>query len=376
MNSTNGEKIALFTMQRRWTAVHMPRVARMISELPDLDGVRLACSMHLDIKMIPFVAGVLAKGAAVYLTTCNPTTVRDEVVAYLVGKGAQAHAWRDMPAAAYDDAIQRAIAWQPTHLCEMGAAITAVLHQTPPDPFPPIRAGLEATGSGITALAGLTPRYPIFNWDDVPVKEGLHNRHMVGLTTWHTFFARTQLSLHEKEVLVVGYGLVGQGVAASARAFGGHVTIADNDPERQMAARFDGWAVRPLAEAILEADVIVTATGAANVISAAHLPLLRDGVFLLNVGHLPHEIDVAALAAFPHEEVLPFIEAYDVNGRTVYLLAGGSMFNLTAGDGDSLNGFDITLAVMAAGFGHIVGAGETAVAGLHLLPDAVWRRAL
>ena len=46
-----------------------------------------------------------------------------------------------------------------------------------------MRASLEATGSGIARLAGLTLRYPIFNWDDLPVKEGLHNRRMVGLIT-------------------------------------------------------------------------------------------------------------------------------------------------------------------------------------------------
>ena len=43
------------------------------------------------------------------------------------------------------------------------------------------------------------------------MKEGLHNRHMVGLTAWHTFFQTTHLTLHEKRVLVIGYGLVGRG---------------------------------------------------------------------------------------------------------------------------------------------------------------------
>jgi len=33
---------------------------------------------------------------------------------------------------------------------------------------------------------------------------GLHNRHMVGLTAWQTFFQTTHLTLHEKKVLVIG----------------------------------------------------------------------------------------------------------------------------------------------------------------------------
>ena len=55
---------------------------------------------------------------------------------------------------------------------------------------------------------------------------------------------------------------------------------------------------------------------------------------------------------------MPYVNAYQLNEKTVYLLANGSMFNLTAGYGDSLNAFDVTLAVMAAGIGHIVGAGR------------------
>jgi adenosylhomocysteinase len=108
------------------------------------------------------------------------------------------------------------------------------------------------------------------------------------------------------------------------------------------------------------------------VIGAAHLPLLRDGAFLLNVGHRADEIDAAAIRANPHEYLLPFIEAVRLGDRTIYLFAGGSMANLTAGKGDSLNSFDLTVALLAAGIGHLVGAGEQAPPGVHLLPREVW----
>lgn len=364
----------IFSQELAWTRRHLPRLGRALANLPDMSGARLACSMHLDIKMIPLVEGLLAKGAAVFLTTCNPATVQNDTVAHLVAQGVAAEAWRDMPPAALHTAVNHALSWEPTHLCEMGAELTARLHQLPDGP--PIRAGLEATGSGINRLGGLTPRYPIFNWDDLPVKEGLHNRHMVGLTAWHTFFQTTRLTLHEKQVLVIGYGLVGQGAAAAARAYGGQVTVAERDPARALLAQYDGWMVRPLAECLPHADVIVTATGAHRVIQAADFTRLRDGVFLLNVGHEADEIDVAALRAYPCETALPFVETFAVNGRTLYLLAGGSMLNLTAGRGDSLNAFDITLAVLAAGIGHIVRAGHQSPPGVHVLPTAVWQAVL
>ena len=62
--------------------------------------------------------------------------------------------------------------------------------------------------------------------------------------------------------------------------------------------------------------------------------------------------------------------------KTIYLMANGSMLNLTAGFGDSLNAFDVTLAVMASGIRHIVTDGMRAPAKVYLLPQAVWQQAL
>jgi adenosylhomocysteinase len=348
----------------------MPLLERALDRLPPLQGVRLACSMHLDVKMVPLVEGLLERGAQVFLLTCNPGTVQDDVVAALVARGASAEAWRDMSRNAHAAAIEKALDWGPTHLCEMGADVTLALHQG--GRAPAVRAGLEATGSGIARLAGIDLGYPVFNWDDLPVKEGLHNRHMVGLTTWHAFFERTRLTLHGKRVLVIGYGLVGRGVADAARAYGGSVCVAERDPVRALEAAYAGWTVRRLDEAIPEADVVVTATGAAEVLGETELRDLKNGAFLLNVGHRSDEIDTATLLSHPHREVLPFVEEVSLGGRTVYLFAGGSMANLTAGFGDSLNAFDVTMAVLVAGLRHITGSGALERPGLHMLPRAAW----
>lgn len=363
-----------FSAELAWATLHMPRTRKVIASLPDLSHVRLACNMHLDLKMTPIIKGLLGKGAKVFLTTCNPTTVQDDVVAYLVQHGAEAKAWRNMSHTDWQQSFKEAVAWNPTHLCEMGADLTTLIHQK--NLQTNIKAGLEATGSGVNRLNGLKPHYPIFNWDDLPVKEGLHNRHMVGLTAWHTFFQTTHLTLHEKKVVVIGYGLVGQGVAHSAKAYGGQVIIAELDKARALQAQYDGWQVQPLSEAIKEADVIATATGAKNVVSAEMLTQAKSGLFILNVGHVAEEIDVAFLKQYPMSEPMPYVNAYTVNGKTIYLLADGSMFNLTAGYGDSLNAFDVTLAVMASGIGHIVGEGERAENDVYLLPKSVWEKVL
>ncbi|ATB31151.1 adenosylhomocysteinase [Melittangium boletus DSM 14713] len=347
----------------------MPLTRAGCEALPRLDGIRLACSMHLDLKMVLAVEALLEKGAEVFLTTCNPTTVRDEVVEWLRERGAQAHAWKNMSPESYAEAIERALAWGPTHLCEMGAEFSRALHSRANGSR--VRGSLEATGSGIARLGALSPRYPVFNWDDLPIKEGLHNRWLVGLSTWQAFCERTRLTLHGKRVLVVGHGGVGQGVADVARAFGGTVEVAERDAARLLEARYAGWEAGPLTpERLARAEVIVTATGVTGVIGAEEVKHLRAGCFLLNVGHVADEIDVAALGL--RRELIPHVEEARPHGRPLYLFAGGSMANLTAGWGDSLNAFDITLATMVAGLGFLFTEGERETPGLHPLPRSVW----
>lgn len=364
----------MFVKEIQWSRRHMTRTLKQVESLPDLSHVRIACNMHLDLKMIPLVEGLLKKNAHVFLTTCNPTTVQDDVVAYLVAAGAEACAWRNMSNEAWHDSWEQAIAWHPTHLCEMGADITTLLHQR--NDFGDVVACLEATGSGVSRLPSDRPGYPIFNWDDLPVKEGLHNRHMVGLTAWQTFFQTTHLTLHEKRVLVIGYGLVGQGVAAAAKAYGGQVMVAERNPARRLQAAYDGWHVVEIEDVIATTDVIATATGAKKVLNAALLDQTKDGVFILNVGHVAEEIDCEYLKQYPNDEVMPFINAYSLKDKTLYLMADGSMLNLTAGFGDSLNAFDVTLAVMASGIKHIVTHGQHVEPAVYLLPQSVWETAL
>jgi adenosylhomocysteinase len=371
------------TTQLRWIRERMPLTAATVAALPDLRHVRLACSMHLEEKMVPAIEGLLERGAQVFLTTCNPSTVRDEVVAWCGERGAQAAAWRGMSEADLATARASALAFAPTHLCEMGADLTTELLASAAVAGAAagvgmdaarkgVCAGLEATGSGTTRLANLPLPYPVFNWDDLPIKEGLHNRHMVGLVTCQAFFQRTRLTFHGMRVLVVGYGLVGQGVCHAVRAYGGQVIVAERDAGRALEAQFAGWMIDSLADALPRADVIITATGVRGVIGEEAFGRLKDGAFLINVGHQNEEIDVASLYQHPHESALPFVETVQLGGRRVHVFAHGSMANLTAGQGDSLNAFDVTLATMVAGIGFIAGKGASYAPGLHLLPREAW----
>ena len=91
----------------------------------------------------------------------------------------------------------------------------------------------------------------------------------------------------------------------------------------------------------------------------------------MNVGHLDDEIDIAPLGE--RREVLPFVEEARVAGKTLYLVAGGAMANLTAGQGDTLNSFDITMAAMLAGLRYLFSEEASwCPPGLHPLPRSAW----
>ncbi len=131
----------------------MPLTERQIEATAKLDGVRLAIPAHLEHKMTRLFEGLLEWGAAVFLTTRNPSTVRDDVVEHLVARGAEARAWNGMSADDERSAVTRALDWKPTHLCEMGAELTSAIVDA--ERTTNVRASLEATRSGITKLARL-----------------------------------------------------------------------------------------------------------------------------------------------------------------------------------------------------------------------------
>ena len=393
--------------ERAWIAENMPLSVEVAQRLPDMSSVRLACCVHLRSNMGPAFRGFLQRKAALFVTTCNPDTVDDDFVAYLRCEGATVVAHTGMSVPEWEASLHEAVAWGPTHLCDMGAHLTMhmmvdargldTLHRAT---GAPIQAALEATGTGAQRLRDLphTPVYPVYNWDHVRIKTEIHNRHMVGLTLACAFYETTQLTFHGRRVLVVGGGAVGQGVAESARHFGAlGVTVAEIDYGRAAVLQFRGFQVaspasrdpRWLDKALGAADVIITATGARHVIGMHNIACVKPNAILANVGHARDEIDVQGLlAAFESQPVLPGLDRiivdpakYPTPGpqstKAMYIMAQGSMANLACGRGDSLNAFDITLATMIAGVGFICDATQSHTAstlrGLHPLPEAVYQ---
>ena len=112
----------------------------------------------------------------------------------------------------------------------------------------------------------------------------------------------------------------------------------------------EGYRVLPIMDAVREADLIVTATGNTQIVTAEHLPHLKDGVLLCNSGHFDVEIDVKALrdAAVSRAAVRPNTEEYVLStGQRVYLLAEGRLVGQAAAEASPASVMDMSFANQA-----------------------------
>ena len=145
--------------------------------------------------------------------------------------------------------------------------------------------------------------------------------------------------------------------------------IYDPDPQAQILAGFEGfWS--PEREDLLSAsDVLVTATGARNVLSLADLVHLPHQAFLLNAGHSEQEICEEIRSRTNRETVLPHVERIDLSEeKSIFLLAGGRLLNLAAGFGDTINAFDLTTAQLIDALDYLLENGPGCQPGLQPIP--------
>lgn len=353
-----------------WMRTFTPATAHAAASLSSLSGERILVVCHLDLKMIPYFEALVEKGAEVWACAASPATTRNEVAERLSSIGVHVSARKDDPPNRHAAYLNVAIEAAPTLLSEMGADATAATGGR----LESVRGGLEATGTGIVRVRELTLSYPLFNWDDVPIKQGLHNRHLVGLMAANTFLNVAALSLYGKTVLVVGYGPVGRGVAGAVRSFGAVVEVCDLDPSARLAAAHLGFATPDLEAGLSRADVVFTATGRDGALPFENLTACKNGVFLANVGHTAGELPVEGLRAHLTDTPRPYVERCEVDGKTLYLLAGGAMFNLAAGPGDPYDTFDLVTALMLEATNFLVTEGVNYPPGLHPLPEKVQDR--
>src|SRR5205823_1854044 len=131
-----------------------------------------------------------------------------------------------------------------------------------------------------------------------------------------------------KNLVVVGYGWCGKGVAMRAKGMGANVIVTEINPIRAIEAVMDGFRVMPMSEAAAVGDIFITVTGNRHVVDIPHFERMKDGAIVCNSGHFDLELNLVGLADLTKERrhVRPFVEEFHLkSGRSVIVLGEGRL---------------------------------------------------
>ncbi len=312
----------------------------------------IGTGIHLEPKTVALLL-TLRDGDARVIATGNLNSTQPEAVEYLRAQGIDVIGDRTTDEREHDRYLRQLLEAQPHLLLDNGGDLFVRYLDKP---YERLLGGTEETTSGRMRLASLRSELsrPILVINDSPIKQFAENRHAVGQSVLESFLRITNRATNGRNVLVFGYGSVGKGIAASFRNAFAMVSVIDVDPVLRLEASFDGFEVPDRATGLAAAEVVVTATGAAGIVTEADLDVLTDRVVLINAGHFPAEIAVERITADPR--VARLQEGPDgittitlTDGRAIHLLAGGHMVNLGGPRplGNSIESMDLGFALQA-----------------------------
>ena len=369
------------------------------------DGLTIAACLHVTAETGVFVQVLRAGGARVRLAASNPLSTQDDIAAALaardgievfaragvdrdayyrhialaVGAGGDGGTSAGRDGAGHDNAGPDGAGWAegPDLVLDDGGDLVSTLHTIAPrEVLDGVRGGCEGTTTGVLRLrrmaAEATLAFPMIAASDTPVTRIVDNTHGTAQSVVDGLLRASGVLLAGKTMVVAGFGACGAGIAEAARALGARVVITEVDPVRALDAVLRGFRVLPIAEAAPLGEIFITATGSAEVITAEHLAVMRDGAVLANAGHFDVEIDVRALSAMAvtvETDVRPHADAYQLpDGRRLLLLAEGRVVNLVAAGGHPPEVMDLAFGIEALALSWLAGNKDKLSAGVHRVP--------
>ena len=368
-----------------WARQAMPVLAviteRFAAERP-FAGLSIVACLHVTAETAVLVHALEAGGARVMLSASNPLSTQDDVAAALAAGGTAVFARAGADPAAYREHIHAALGAGPDLVMDDGGDLVNTLHAERPELLPGVRGGCESTSTGVLRLRRMAEEgalaFPMVAADATATKRVFDNTCGTGQSTLDGILRATNTLLAGKVVVVAGYGACGRGIADRARGLGSQVIVTEVDPVRALDAIMGGLRVLPMAQAAPLGDVFITATGSRDVISGAHLAVMRDGAILANAGHFDVEIDLPALAGQAVSvsyDVRPHTDEYQLaDGRRLLLLAEGRVVNLVAAEGNPATVMDVSFAGQALALAWVAdqaGEDDGLAAGVYPVPAAI-----
>ncbi|SMB96152.1 adenosylhomocysteinase [Hymenobacter roseosalivarius DSM 11622] len=310
-----------------------------------LKGARVAGCLHMTIQTAVLIETLIALGADVTWSSCNIFSTQDHAAAAIAAAGIPVYAWKGMSEEEFNWCIEQTLYFgedrQPLNMIlDDGGDLTNMVLNNFPELAAGIRGISEETTTGVLRLLDRVKNgsllMPAFNINDSVTKSKFDNKYGCKESAVDAIRRATDVMMAGKIAVVAGYGDVGKGTAASLRGAGARVIVTEIDPICALQAAMDGYAVKKMATAIKEADIVVTATGNCDIITEEHFRALKDKAIVCNIGHFDDEIDMAWLNGNygdTKDTVKPQVDLYNIDGKEVIILAEGRLVNLGCATG-------------------------------------------
>ncbi|OGO51484.1 MAG: adenosylhomocysteinase [Chloroflexi bacterium RBG_16_68_14] len=347
-----------------WAAREMPvirAIRERFSKEQPLRGVRISACLHITTETANLALALRDGGAQLVLCASNPLSTQDDVAAALVTEyGIPTFAIKGEDNDTYYRHIHQALEQRPQITLDDGADLVATLHRERRELLAEVVGGTEETTTGVIRLQAMAKAgaltYPIIAVNEANTKHLFDNRYGTGQSTIDGITRATNILWAGKQVVVVGYGWCGRGVAMRARGLGAQIIVCEVDALRALEAVMDGYRVLPMEEAAAIGDIFITVTGDIHAIDRHHMEAMKDGAIMANSGHFNVELNLEALAAMAEgrRQVRPFVEEFRLaDGRRLFLLGEGRLINLAAAEGHPASVMDMSFANQALSVEHL-----------------------
>ena len=342
-----------------------------------LSGHRIGLALHITKETAALVRTLIAGGAEVAITSCNPLSTQDDVAAALAVEGIPTYGIKGESVEDYYRFITAVLDFNPDITIDDGCDLVSAVHTDRKDLIDNMLFGCEETTTGIIRLKSMEKEgalhYPIIAVNDCDTKHLMDNYYGTGQSTMDGILRASNVLLAGKTVVVIGYGNCGKGVSMRAKGLGANVIVTEVKPFRGLQAAMDGFRVMKMDEAALLGDIFITVTGNVHVISTDHIRTMKPGAILANSGHFDNEIDVKGLKkiASSKRTIRPLFDEYTVDGKLVYLCGEGRLVNLACGEGHPSTVMALSFCDQALGVEYGIKNQGILTPGVHTLPEEI-----
>ena len=337
-----------------WAARQMKVLEEIKTEFSSnkpLNGLNIGACMHVTKETANLMLTLKAAGANVALCASNPLSTKDSVAAYLAENDVEVHAVHGVSNDEFFKHLNSVLDTKPDITMDDGADLVTLLLTDRSDI--PVMGSMEETTTGVIRLKSMEKnnklRFPVVAVNDSDTKHLFDNRFGTGQSAMDGVVRATDLLIAGLDVVVIGFGDCGKGVAERAYGMGAKVTVVEPNSVRALEALMHGYEVKSSVNAAKIADVIVSVTGNMHALDKKHFDVMKDGVVLANAGHFDVEINLEALKQDSAEvhRVRDHVESYLYDGKEILVLAEGRLVNIAPATGHPASVMDMSFANQA-----------------------------